>query len=228
MVRGNCAICGKLTKANCSLCQTNFCSEECQTAGWEDHKETCLTIAFGHAIHFTSFLSRTDPAVPLIEELGTDILCALNKIRDGEAVPNKVVNRLWRLLKMFEQHAPLESHTTVPNPETCRRMLVSFRALTASQQTAPQPTASPPTNDPNANFMRERADYIQVLKDQGPGNMNICPTCFETGKRKKLCDNPVLVPGGLACCYLGDEKECSKRRFRKKVREMKRFKKSKK
>lgn len=50
--------------------------------------------------------------------------------------------------------------------------------------------------------------YIDTLLSQGQDNLNICPNCFQEGKRNPNCTNPVLatIKGEkkLVCCALGE------------------------
>ena len=65
--------------------------------------------------------------------------------------------------------------------------------------------------------------YFAKLMTQGTDNLNICPTFFAAGKRKKLCSCPVLLSpeSVIVCCYLGDKHEITEKEFVKKVAEMK-------
>lgn len=38
----NCLVCHKLCISACSRCGEIFCSRECQTIGWQDHKWVCF------------------------------------------------------------------------------------------------------------------------------------------------------------------------------------------
>jgi hypothetical protein len=65
-------------------------------------------------------------------------------------------------------------------------------------------------------------NYIEKLLQQGQGNLNICPDCFQRGERKPYCTNMVvLLPENvMVCCYLGDKHEITRKEFRKNVRDM--------
>ena len=66
--------------------------------------------------------------------------------------------------------------------------------------------------------------HIDELLKQG--QVNICPSCFKTGTRKRFCRNMVLLlpEKVLVCCCLGDKHEIAEKMFKKKVEAMKKMK----
>ena len=61
--------------------------------------------------------------------------------------------------------------------------------------------------------------YIEELIAQD--YVNICPSCFKAGERKRLCTNMVFHDGNMCCCWFGDKNEISPSEFKKKIKILK-------
>mgnify|MGYP000474610274 CR=1 FL=1 len=152
----SCIVCNAKAKSSCPYCQTPFCSDNCQRAGWSDHKERCLTILFGKCGHYAFFLDQflltidqhaSIPTPPQdvrkgmkstedqLKTLNIGVLGALNKLRDSGKVKNKILRSMWDYFNRLKELIPKQIREKVfpnePTPEECYNML-----LTRSSQLA--------------------------------------------------------------------------------------------
>ena len=199
----SCIVCNAKAKSSCPYCQTPFCSEDCQRAGWSDHKERCLTILFGKCGHYAFFLDQMLLAITppqdvrkgmkstedQLKTLNIGVLGALNKLRDGGKVPNKIQRSMWEHFNKLIGIIPKEMCPNEPNIDACYKMLQTVRDFEAKEETPP-----PLINNDGAIHFQ----VPEVLSSQHPKGQcshHDCPN-YEEPKKCCVCYEPFCTD----CC----------------------------